>query len=309
MGVVLSALLVALVCAYGTHLLVTAVGFGWRGLGPGSRAAATPGPTQDDGAARPSPTLGRAREWLVQAGLDEVSPTEFWSVIGGLFVLGVGAGALVLGGVVAPILTGAMVASLPVAAYRQRRARRRQEAQEAWPRLIEQIRVLTTSAGRSIPQALFEVGRDGPAELRGAFDAAQREWLLSTDLERTLAVLEAHLADPVADVTCETLLIAHELGGTDLDRRLEDLAADRRADVQDRKDAVAKQAGVRFARRFVLIVPAGMALVGMSVGSGRAAYETPAGQAVVAVALVMIVVCWWWSGRIMRLPDEPRILR
>ena len=307
MGVVLNGLLVALACAYGAHLLVTALAFGWRGLGPGPRPA--PAASPGAGAIRGFPAKERARQWLVQAGLDEVSPTEFWCVIGGLFLIGACAGAWVLGGVVGPVLTGAMVASLPVAAYRQRRIRRRQDAHEAWPRLIEQMRVLTTSAGRSIPQALFEVGRDGPAELRSAFAAAHREWLLSTDFERTLAVLEAQLADPVADVTCETLLIAHELGGTDLDRRLEDLAADRRTDVQDRKDAVAKQAGVRFARRFVLIVPAGMALVGMSVGSGRAAYETPAGQAVVAVALGMIVVCWWWSGRIMRLPDERRILR
>ncbi len=80
-------------------------------------------------------------------------------------------------------------------------------------------------------------------------------------------------------------------------------------DVQGRKDALAKQAGVRFARRFVLIVPLGMALVGLSVGNGRAAYETPAGQVVVVVALAMIVVCWLWAGRIMRLPDEQRVFR
>ena len=306
MAVVLIALLLALACAYGAHLLVTAVGFGWRGVAPGPRdtkraAAARPG--------HPVPVLGRTREWLVQAGLDEVSPRAFGGVLAGLFVIGATAGGLVFGGVVAPVLVGAMVATAPIAGYRRRRAGRRQHAQEAWPRLIDQIRVLTSSAGRSVPQALFEVGREGPAEMHAAFDAAHREWLLSTDFQRTLEVLEAHLADPVADITCETLLIAHELGGTDLGRRLTDLAADRRTDVQDRKDAVAKQAGVRFARRFVLVVPAGMAMVGMSVGTGRAAYETPAGQVVVAVALALIAACWWWSGRIMRLPEEERMVR
>jgi hypothetical protein len=35
------------------------------------------------------------------------------------------------------------------------------------------------------------------------------------------------------------------------------------------------QAGVRFARRFVLLVPLGVALVGLSVGNGRAAYAKP----------------------------------
>ena len=145
---------------------------------------------------------------------------------------------------------------------------------EAWPRLLEEIRILTSSLGRSIPQALFEVGRRAPEELRPAFAAAHREWLLSTDFARTLRVLKANLADPTADAVCETLLVAHEVGGTDLDRRLEALIDDRVQDTQGRKDARAKQAGARFARRFVLIVPAGMALAGMSVGTGRAAYQT-----------------------------------
>ena len=149
---------------------------------------------------------------------------------------------------------------------------------DAWPRLLEELRILTSSLGRSIPQALFEVGRRAPDELRPAFVAAHREWLLSTDFARTLQVLKAQLADPTADAVCETLLVAHEVGGTDLDRRLEALIDDRIQDTQGRKDARARQAGARFARRFVLIVPAGMALAGMSVGTGRAAYQTPTGQ-------------------------------
>ena len=35
--------------------------------------------------------------------------------------------------------------------------------------MIEEIRILTTSVGRSIPQALFDVGLRGPLELRPAF--------------------------------------------------------------------------------------------------------------------------------------------
>jgi tight adherence protein B len=112
--------------------------------------------------------------------------------------------------------------------------------------MIEEIRIQAASLGRSIPQALFEVGRRGPIELRPAFEAAHREWLLSTDFERTVAVLKERLADPTADTACETLLIAHELGGADLERRLEALAEDRRKDMQNRKDARARQAGVCF---------------------------------------------------------------
>jgi tight adherence protein B len=247
------------------------------------------------------------RDWMAQAGLADVDPREF---AGAVAVLALGAGAAafaVFGGVVPAVVAALFAATFPLASYRRRRATRLVRAQEAWPRMIEEIRILTGSLGRSIPQALFDVGRRAPEELQPAFAAAHREWLLSTDFGRAVHVLKARLADPTADAACETLLVAHELGGADLDRRLAALAEDRIMDTQGRKDARAEQAGVRFARRFVLIVPAGMALSGMAVGNGRAAYGTPMGQTLVVVALAMTAACWAWAGAIMRLPDERRV--
>jgi tight adherence protein B len=213
----------------------------------------------------------------------------------------------VFGGVLPALVAAGFGASAPPAGLRARRAARRAAAMDAWPRLLEELRLLTSSLGRSVPQALVEVGRRAPAELRPAFAAAEREWLLSTDFARMVAVLKAHLADPTADAACETLLVAHEVGGSDLDRRLGALIEDRIQDAQGRKDARAKQAGARFARRFVLVVPAGMAFAGMSVGTGRAAYQTPTGQLLVAAALLLVVACWIWAGRIMLLPEEGRV--
>ena len=140
-----------------------------------------------------------------------------------------------------------------------------------------------------------------------AFDAAHREWLISTDFERTLTVLKAGLADPTADATCETLLVAHTVGGSDLDRRLEALVEDRIQDTQGRKDARAKQAGARFARRFVVFAPFGMALAGMSVGNGRHAYQSATGQTLTLFAVLLVAGCWLWAGRILRLPEEERV--
>jgi len=289
------AVALAVFAALGVFYLFTAVGFGWRGLGFGP---AIEGPWG---------TRRRSRDWLAQAGLGDIARGEFAGVVATLGVLGFLVGFVLFAGALPGLMVGAFAASTPVAAYRHRRQARRRAAQDAWPRMIEEIRLLTGSVGRSVPQALFEVGRNGPDELRPAFTAAHREWLLSTDFGRTVDVLKAQLADPTADATLETLLIAHELGGTDLTRRLEALAEDRRRDTHDRKDARAKQAGARFARRFVLIVPLGMAFVGMSVGTGRDAYRSGLGQLTVVLALGMVLGCWLWAGRIMRLPDEERV--
>lgn len=294
----MTGVLVALVAGYGAFLLYTAVALGWRGVGPGPRRAR--GPRATPGA--------RGREWLAQAGLGHVAMAEFVTVLGVVFVLGAALALIVFGSPLPAFVGGVFAASFPVAAYRQRRLTARAVAQDAWPRMIEELRILTGSVGRSIPQALFEVGAAAPEELRPAFSAAHREWLLTTDFERTLGVLRDLLADPTCDATCETLLIAHQLGGTDVDRRLADLAEDRREDARYRKDARARQAGVRFARRFVLLVPLGMAAAGLSVGNGRDAYQTPLGQMAVLLALGMVAACWIWAGRILRLPVEERVL-
>ncbi len=65
---------------------------------------------------------------------------------------------------------------------------------------------------------------------------------------------------------------------------------------------------MRFARRFVLIVPFGMTLAGLSIGTGRDAYRALTGQLAVAVGLVCVAACWFWAGRLLRLPEEERVL-
>ena len=289
-------LAVALLGAYGVFLLYTAVVFRWQGLGIGSSRL------RDSAGGR-----ARAEQWLAQAGLEGVGPTEFLTVMAVLFVVGGGLTFAALGAFLPALAVGGFAATYPAASYRARRQQRRMRAAETWPRMIEEIALLTGSLGRSVPQALFEVGRGSPEEMRPAFAAAQRQWLISTDFERSVAVLKGGLADATADAACETLLVAHEVGGTDVQRRLAALVDDRIADLQGRKDARARQAGARFARRFVLFVPVGMALVGLSIGGGRDAYRSATGQLAAVAAIAMVIACWLWSGRIMRLPEEERV--
>lgn len=290
------ALVVAALAGYGTLLLITAIFYEWRGLRPGPGIAPSVGPSPRG-----------LESWLAEAGLADVRVREFVTMTAISFLSVAILTYALFSGVVPALTAGAFAAGVPIASSRRRRAVRIAAAQEAWPRMIEEIRVMTGSLGRSIPQALFEVGARGPVPLRPAFESARREWMLSTDFGRTVTVLKTQLADPTADAALETLVVAQQLGGASLDRRLEALAEDRRVDVQGRKDARAKQAGVRFARRFVIIVPVGMALVGLQIGDGRAAYGTPAGQVASMAAIGSMIACWIWSARLLRLPAERRV--
>lgn len=281
--------------AYGTFLLYTAVALRWSGLRPAPQAN------------RPARTTARLAVLLADLGLtgDRRRATLATSA-----ALGAVAGALasaVFGLGPAAALAAALGGVAPPFGARARRRRRRTAALDAWPGLIEELRVRITASGRSVPQALFDVGARAPDELRPAFAEARREWLLSADLDRATAVLRRRLADATTDVVCETLLVAHDVGGADLDRRLVALGADRLADRESRRDAEAKQAGARFARRFVLLVPAGMALAGLGIGNGRAAYETGQGQVLATAAVAVIALCWMWAGRTMALPADRRV--
>ncbi|HVM00804.1 MAG TPA: hypothetical protein VM324_16055 [Egibacteraceae bacterium] len=288
-------LLLAVSAGYGVYLVYTSVAFGWEGIAFAPSAL---------GARMRRDRIG---DFLVQAGLDQARPAELVGICAVLALVGAGLAYAVFGGVLPPLLVGLFAASVPLTSAAARRRGRLERAREAWPRMIEEVRLLATSAGQSIPQALFSVGTRAPEEIRPAFEAAHREWLISTDFEGTVGVLKQRLADPTADSVCETLLIAHQVGGSDVDKRLAALIEDRIADLQGRKDAQARQAGVRFARLFVLIVPAGMAGVGLSIGEGRAAYASSGAQLAVVVGLLILLGCWGWASRMLRLPDEERV--
>ena len=111
----------------------------------------------------------------MQAGLADVplararrGDRRRWRVLGAL------AAYAVFGGLLPAVVTGGVrrdrSRSRPTG---RRRHARRAAAMDAWPRLLEELRILTSSLGRSIPQALFEVGRRAPDELRPAFAAAR----------------------------------------------------------------------------------------------------------------------------------------
>jgi len=153
-------LLIAIVGGYGVYLLYTAAILGWHGLGPSPDVA------------KAGPALARrAQQWLTQAGLADIRVAEFVAVMGVLFVGGSGLAFALFGSVIPAFVVGGFAASYPVASYRARRQRARRRASEVWPRMIEEIALLSGSLGRSVPQALFEVGAGAPPEMAPAFAA------------------------------------------------------------------------------------------------------------------------------------------
>ena len=251
----------------------------------------------------------RANDWIRQAGVEGVRMVEFAAVEISVFIIVTAIFWALFGSWLPAVLTGFGAMAAPLATYRKRRASLIEDARDGWPAMLEELRLQVGALGRSVPAALLDVGlRSTNEPMRSAFVTANREWLLSTDFPRVIRLLEDRLASSTADTVLETLLVANEIGGTDIDRRLARLAADRQVDLRHRHEALSRQSGVRFARWFVLIVPFAMALIGLGIGDGRAAYASTSGQIVGGVAVALVGGCWWWSGAILRLPADRRII-
>ncbi len=220
---------------------------------------------------------------------------------------GVGAvmGFALFGSIAAVVALGLLAMQVP-RHVRDRAARTQfDNAIAAWPLVLEETRVRVSGSGQSLPAALFESGHT--TALGPHLAAAGTTWGISTNFEKALKTLRSRVADPVTDSVVETLLAVYLAGAVNCDQRLSALIADRRDDLDARREAEARRSGVEFSRRFVLAVPAAMALVASLFGSGRQAFTTSTGQQLTVVAIATTAACWLWSGRLSRIPDRPRV--
>jgi len=153
----------------------------------------------------------RTREFLVGAGLFDVSPRDFL-----LFSLGAGivAGAVaqyVLGWLLVSVVGAGLGIIAPFLYYAERRDRRRAAIQAALADAISQLRDGIRS-GLSVQEALVGLARNGPQALRGEFSMLVRESRL-IGIEPALRGMRDRLADPLFDIVAAALVLNDRVGG------------------------------------------------------------------------------------------------
>jgi tight adherence protein B len=114
------------------------------------------------------------------------------------------------------------------------------------------------------------------------------------------------LADPVADRIVETLRMSREVGGTELPGVLRALAGYVRADAAVRSEVEARQSWVVVAARLGVAAPWIVLLLLAARPEAVAAYNTPAGIALLAGGLVVTFVAYRLMIALGRLPEERR---
>lgn len=263
---------------------------------------------EQQGKAPRNTARNRLEDLLRAAGIEKVSGSGF-------VVSCVGLGAFTMLGffVVSASLPmsacfGLFGAWFPVAMVRLRARRRTALLRQLWPDVVDHLRS-AIRAGLSLPEALTQLGSNGPEELRPVFRDFGADYRSGGHFDSSLTKLKDRLADPVADRIVEALRITREVGGSDLGRLLGTLAEFLRENARTRSELEARQSWIINAARLAVAAPWIVLALLASRPEAVQAYNTPAGAVVLLGGLVVSMVCYSVMLRIGALPQDERVLR
>ena len=248
------------------------------------------------------------RQWLDECGLSGVSLGVLALVltIVALAVAGV-VSVIVPIPVLGPIAAVAGIA-LPIALLDAARTRRRTLAEARWPDVIDAIR-MALRAGAPLHESFAAATSQVPAEWTGSWNRAVSELARGASTETVLLSFRAERAEPIADRVCESIVIASEVGGTELPRVLEELSRSVRDDVRLRREATCRQSWVRNAARLGSCAPWVIVVMLGSRPDNREAFASPAGSALLVACAGATVVAYVIMTAMGRLPEPPRWVR
>jgi tight adherence protein B len=188
---------------------------------------------------------------------------------------------------------------------RRRVLHSRRERRDLWPYVIDDLNS-GIRAGLSLPEAVAAVAERGPLPMRPAFATFASDYRTSGSFSASIERLAGRLADPVADRVIEALMLAREVGGTDVGRLLRSLGQALREDARARGEIEARQSWTVNGARLAVCAPWAVLLLLASRSNGIRVYDRPAGLVVLTVGGGLSALAYVLMRRIGRLPAEPR---
>lgn len=248
------------------------------------------------------------RGWLDECGLGHFGLS---SIALALAAIGLGIAGIVALVVPIPVLApigGVAGIAVPIALLDASRTRRKVVAESAWPDIIDALRMAIRS-GVPLTDAVRSAESLVPREWRIAWDT------LVADLARGAAVRDSMLAfrkeraEHIADRVCESIIVADELGGTEMPRVLEELARSVREDIRVRREATSRQSWVRHAARLGAVAPWTVVIMLGTRPENREAFAGPAGVALLVGCAGATVVAYIVMTAMGKLPEPRRWVR
>ncbi len=249
---------------------------------------------------------GSLRRLVVSAGLPWLTTGALLAATMGISVLAAAIALVVSALPVMALIVGLVASTVPFVMLRRRANQAERAIQASWPEAIDAL-VSGVRAGLSLDEALGALAVQGPQPLRPAMSGFIVELRATGSFADSLRALQERLADPTADRVVACLLIARDVGGTDLGRVLRNLSALLRDDARTRAEIEGRQSWTVSAARLAVAAPwITVALLCTRPGAVEA-YRTGLGAVVLTGAAVVSVIAYRLMIRIGRLPQERRL--
>ncbi|OIQ78056.1 bacterial type II secretion system protein F domain protein [mine drainage metagenome] len=217
-----------------------------------------------------------------------------------LFGTGLFLGQVLFGSLIIAAPFAALLAATPSLINGAKRQRTSNAITQAWPDAIDHLSS-AIRAGLNLGDSLAAIGLRGPAPLRPFFIALGNDLAAGTPIETALARFRVECRDPIADQLVETVLIAHEVGGSEIGRLLRTFSQFLRIELQTRDEIRVRQGWVINGARIAVAAPwILLALLSLRRESVLA-YQTTGGIFVIVIGALLSVVAYLWMRRLARL--------
>ncbi|MPZ69240.1 MAG: type II secretion system protein F [Actinobacteria bacterium] len=204
-------------------------------------------------------------------------------------------------------IAGAVLGStIPLSFLRARSQRRRRLFRDAWPDALASL-IASVRAGVSLPESCSALAERGPTELRNGFQALLSTYRSTGSFPNGIHSLTRTLADPIADRVGASLLLAHEVGGSDLVRVLRTTSDFVLEDARIRKEIEARWSWTVTAARVAAAAPWVVLIMMATRPEAARAYDSPSGMLVIAGGGMATFVGYRMMLRAARLPEERRL--
>ena len=176
-----------------------------------------------------------------------------------------------------------------------------------WPELVDDLHS-AIRAGLSLPQAFNQLSNNAPPSLQSAFSESLSRYRVTNDFRTALRTFANEANDPAADNFVAALILASELGGTDLGVVLRALSESLRSEQSLTQELVARQSWTVNGARLAVAAPWVIVLLLSFRSESRTVYLSSGGLHLLELCLGISVMAYLLMIRIGRLPQAVRLV-
>lgn len=200
---------------------------------------------------------------------------------------------------------GIFVAGLSLVRTHNTALKRHKELQTYWPILLDQTRSAMISSRRALQYVIFNQTYIGSQFLNELIQFGKKEFETSGSLENSLMKILEKAHDPCTSEVCYSLIESSGSSTNQAESQLNSIISSISARNELAEESDSKLAGVKMARLFIILIPAGMALVGLAFSGSASVFETHSALAQELAAFLILITCWLASNLLMKFPKWP----